>query len=505
MRTDTLRKALARLTKVAGIAITCGGIAAVLAPNSTESAAANGDTRTLHLYHTHTGETIDATFRVDGHYDPEVLRQLNHFLRDWRNNDEISMDPRLFDAIWEAYRSAGATDRVQIYSAYRSPETNAMLRRRSRAVAEHSQHMLGKAMDTTMPGFPMERIREAAMKLQHGGVGWYPSANFVHIDVGGVRSWPRMSYDQLAGLFPDGKTVHIAADGRTLPGYEAARVELAQNGGAEVPPPQQSQGFFAWLFGGGTGGGTAREDEEDRRAPVATSAPAAVASVAPAPATEPQPATAMAYAPPAPAAEAPGVQQVAQAGPDPATAPRVGAIAAVDAAVAPIGDAPLPPRRPSELSILAEDVPLPPARPTTLASLDTAPLRLATASPASDPIGGLITATASGVPMVRASRLPPLITHGTSSARVPDAALAFAGDEPSFARVALPVPRPADLGRTSGLRAATHAPHRHDAAATTTVTRTVAQADDAVPVVAGPRLLGLRKAARMMAASNTAL
>ena len=90
---------------------------AVFAPSSTESAAANGDTRTLHLFHTHTGETIDATFRVDGQYDPAVLRQLNHFLRDWRNNDEHEMDPRLFDAVWEAYRTAGATDRIQIYSA----------------------------------------------------------------------------------------------------------------------------------------------------------------------------------------------------------------------------------------------------------------------------------------------------------------------------------------------------------------------------------------------------
>ncbi|MBE7220687.1 MAG: DUF882 domain-containing protein, partial [Caulobacteraceae bacterium] len=262
--------------------------AAWLAPTATQDAVADGETRTLHLYHTHTGETIDATFRVDGHYDPNVLRQLNHFLRDWRNDDEISMDPRLFDAIWEAYRTAGATDRIQIYSAYRSPETNAMLRRRSKAVAEHSQHMLGKAMDTTMPGFPMSRIREAAMKLQNGGVGWYPSANFVHIDVGGVRSWPRMSYEQLSELFPDGKTVHIASNGQTLPGYEQARLELAQRGQTDLPPAQDSGGFFAWLFGGGgSGGGTAREDEEDRRTAVAAAAPQRVEVAQAAP--EPQP------------------------------------------------------------------------------------------------------------------------------------------------------------------------------------------------------------------------
>ena len=97
------------------------------------------------------------------------------------------MDPRLFDAVWEAYRGAGATQRITVLCGYRSPETNAMLRRRSRAVAEHSQHILGKAMDTTMHGMSMERVRESAARLQMGGVGYYGDTNFVHIDVGGVR------------------------------------------------------------------------------------------------------------------------------------------------------------------------------------------------------------------------------------------------------------------------------------------------------------------------------
>lgn len=210
----------------------------VFLPSSTETAIANGDTRTLYLYHAHTGESIDATYRVDGHYDPAALKKLNWFLRDWRRNEETNMDPRLFDAVWESYRGAGANDRIIVLCGYRSPQTNAMLRRRSRRVAQHSQHMLGKAMDTTMPGVSMEKIRETAMRLQMGGVGYYPSANFVHIDVGGVRAWPRMSYDQLVRLFPDGKTVHIAADGRTLPGYEEARAEIEADGGsAELRPP----------------------------------------------------------------------------------------------------------------------------------------------------------------------------------------------------------------------------------------------------------------------------
>jgi uncharacterized protein YcbK (DUF882 family) len=229
-------------------------MSSIIVPSSTETAVANGDTRTLYFYHSHTGESIEATFRVNGSYDSAVLAKLNYFLRDWRNNDVTRMDPRLFDVIWEVYRTAGVTTQpIVIVSAYRSPQTNAMLRRRSHGVAEHSQHMLGRAMDTTMPGMPMEKIREIGMRLQRGGVGWYPSSNFVHLDVGGIRAWPRMSYDQLARLFPDGKTVHLAADGRALPRYAEARAEIAARGGvmsdvAQAGPAPFS-GLFSWLFG----------------------------------------------------------------------------------------------------------------------------------------------------------------------------------------------------------------------------------------------------------------
>ncbi len=223
----------------------------MIVPSSTETAVANGDTRTLSLYHSHTHESIEAAFRVNGAYDPAVLEKLNYFLRDWRNNDHTRMDPRLFDVIWEVYRTAGASQPIVIVSAYRSPQTNAMLRRRSRGVAEHSQHILGRAMDTTMPGMPMARIREIGMRLQRGGVGWYPSSNFVHLDVASVRAWPRMSYDQLVRLFPDGKTVHLAADGRQLPRYAEARAEIASRGGviSDGPSFAPAAGLFAWLFG----------------------------------------------------------------------------------------------------------------------------------------------------------------------------------------------------------------------------------------------------------------
>ncbi|MGC1864039.1 MAG: DUF882 domain-containing protein, partial [Methylocystis sp.] len=231
----------------------------------TETAAANGDTRTINLFYVHTGESISATYLVNGQYNPAALQQLNWFLRDWRHNEPIEMDPRLFDVVWEAYRSAGAEGEVvTVVSGYRSPQTNAMLRARSRTVAKFSQHMLGKAMDTTMPGMSMSRIREVGMRMQRGGVGYYPTAGtpFVHLDVGNVRAWPRMSYDQLVRLFPDGKTVHLPSNGQPLARYEEAKAEIeARNNGAVVMAPRKSSGgFFAFLFGGG-------EDEGEDAAP----------------------------------------------------------------------------------------------------------------------------------------------------------------------------------------------------------------------------------------------
>jgi uncharacterized protein YcbK (DUF882 family) len=242
---------------------------ATLAPKMTETAVANGDTRTIHLYHAHTHESISATYLVNGQYDAQVLQQLNWFLRDWRRDEPTNMDPRLFDVVWEAYRHAGAGDQVvHVVSAYRSPETNAMLRARSRAVAKYSQHMLGKAMDTTMPGMPMSQIREIGMRMQRGGVGYYPTAGtpFVHLDVGNVRAWPRMNYDELVRLFPDGKTVHLPSNGQPLARYEEARAEIEARGdGAYVVAPRRTfGGFFAMLFGGGGGG---EEDDAEVTAP----------------------------------------------------------------------------------------------------------------------------------------------------------------------------------------------------------------------------------------------
>ena len=229
--------------------------------------AASAETRTLKLYYIHTGEKAEITFKKNGRYLQSGLNQLNRFLRDWRRNEPTKMDPRLFDVVWEAYRSVGARDYIHVVSGYRSPATNEMLRRTRGGQAKKSQHMLGKAMDFFIPGVKLSRLREAGFKIQGGGVGYYPRSGspFVHLDVGNVRAWPRMTRTELARLFPDGKTLHLPADGRPMPGYSQAMAEYKQRRGAPVSIDKSTavasnsrsgKGLLAALFGG------ADEEEE---------------------------------------------------------------------------------------------------------------------------------------------------------------------------------------------------------------------------------------------------
>lgn len=192
----------------------------------TQDAIANGDTRSLTFFHTHTRESATITYRRNGRYDERSLEQLNWLLRDWRVGEPAKMDPRLFDILWEVYQESGSQEPINIISAYRSPQTNGMLRRRSSGVSEHSQHMLGKAMDIRLPDVDTGRLRAIAMRMQYGGVGYYSSSQFVHVDTGNVRAWPRMSQDQLVRLFPDGKTLHLPPSGKPLARYEEAKAEI---------------------------------------------------------------------------------------------------------------------------------------------------------------------------------------------------------------------------------------------------------------------------------------
>jgi len=246
------KKLLAGLLLVAGFMIAAGH--------------AQAETRTLRLYFIHTKERAEITFKRNGRYVKSGLDQINRFLRDWRRNEPANMDPRLLDLVWEVYRESGSRDYINVVSAYRSPQTNAMLRSRSSGVAEKSQHMLGKAMDFFIPDVKLSTLRAIALRKQMGGVGYYPRSGspFVHLDVGGVRYWPRMSRRELASLFPDGKTLYIPSDGKPMPGYKQALASYEarkRNGGsiqvADDTRGNGGRGLLAMLFGGGA------DEEED--------------------------------------------------------------------------------------------------------------------------------------------------------------------------------------------------------------------------------------------------
>jgi len=236
--------------------VTLMGVAGLIGSAGT----AHAESRTLNIEFVHTGERASITFKRNGRYDPKGLKQLNYILRDWRRNEPTKMDPRLFDLVWEVYRQSRAKGYIKVVSAYRSPATNSMLRSRSKGVAKESQHMRGTAMDFYIPGVPLKTLRELGIKMQAGGVGYYPNSGspFVHMDVAGVRAWPRMNRQDLVRLFPDGKTVHIPADGKPLPGYQQALAEYKRRVAsgntimmAEEKSSSRPRNFLAMLFGGG--------------------------------------------------------------------------------------------------------------------------------------------------------------------------------------------------------------------------------------------------------------
>ncbi|WP_417767269.1 DUF882 domain-containing protein, partial [Stappia sp.] len=195
---------------------------ALLLPISIAPALA--ETRTLKLYNTHTHERVSITFKRNGRYLSEGLRDLNRFLRDWRRNEITKMDPELFDLVWEVYKAAGTNEAIHVVSGYRSPATNNMLRSRSRGVAKSSQHTRGRAMDFYIPGVSVAKLRALGLRKEVGGVGFYPTSRspFVHMDTGSVRHWPRMTRSQLAKVFPRGDTIHVPSDGKKMPGYAQA-------------------------------------------------------------------------------------------------------------------------------------------------------------------------------------------------------------------------------------------------------------------------------------------
>jgi uncharacterized protein YcbK (DUF882 family) len=145
--------------------------------------------RSVVLHHAHTGETLRAVYYADGRYLAEGLKAAARHLRDWRRDLAHPVDPKLLDVIWGLRQQLRTAAPVEVLCGYRSPATNAALRRRSRGVARNSLHMEGMAVDLHVPGRSLRELRAAAVKLKGGGVGYYPKSGFVHVDSGTVRYW----------------------------------------------------------------------------------------------------------------------------------------------------------------------------------------------------------------------------------------------------------------------------------------------------------------------------
>jgi uncharacterized protein YcbK (DUF882 family) len=146
--------------------------------------------RVLSLHHLHTDERLTLTYRKGEHYQRSALEQLNRFLRDFRTGEIVNIDPQLFDLLFDVKQTLGHEDAVfEILSGYRSPQTNAMLRRTSGGVAKRSLHMSGKAIDIRISDMPSRSVRDVALRLHRGGVGYYSRSDFVHLDTGNVRRW----------------------------------------------------------------------------------------------------------------------------------------------------------------------------------------------------------------------------------------------------------------------------------------------------------------------------
>ncbi|MES2537107.1 MAG: DUF882 domain-containing protein [Pseudomonadota bacterium] len=145
--------------------------------------------KSLSFYNTHTGEKIKAVYWADGDYQRDGLADINRVLRDHRNDQIKEISPALLDFLHNVGNEVDANQAIHIISGYRSPATNTMLAERSGGVARHSMHLEGKAIDIRVPGRDLSQVRAAALKLQGGGVGYYPRSNFVHLDVSRVRQW----------------------------------------------------------------------------------------------------------------------------------------------------------------------------------------------------------------------------------------------------------------------------------------------------------------------------
>ncbi len=209
-------------------------------------AFSGGETRTLSLYHVHTKESITITYMKDGKYVPSAMKKLNYFLRDWRRNEAVTISPRTIDLMWELHADLGSKAPIHIVCGYRSPKTNAFLKKIGRNVARKSQHMAGHAIDLYFPDVPTVKIRNSALVRQVGGVGYYRSGGgptgFLHIDSGRIRHWgPAISQVQMAKIMRDyRKTVGARLNKKGM--KAVPEVEIAEADATAAGLPSQQEG-----------------------------------------------------------------------------------------------------------------------------------------------------------------------------------------------------------------------------------------------------------------------
>ena len=166
-----------------------GAAAALLALPLGSAAARTPVRRSLSFVHTHTGERLAAVYFQDGQYQAGELERINRLLRDFRTGDVHPIDTGVLDILADLRVLADHGEPYEVISGYRSPQTNAALRRHATGVAEHSLHLQGRAIDVRLPGFPTDKLRALALGMGRGGVGFYPQTDFVHLDNGCVRCW----------------------------------------------------------------------------------------------------------------------------------------------------------------------------------------------------------------------------------------------------------------------------------------------------------------------------
>jgi uncharacterized protein YcbK (DUF882 family) len=178
-----------RALRLLGCGATAVGLMHAGAGHALASAPAATGTRRLVFHNTHTSETVRADFCIDGRYCSEGLARIDHVLRDHRSGDVHPIDRNLLDLLHDVATRAGRDAEFEVISGYRSPASNAMLHARSGGVARRSLHMDGRAIDVRLVGYDLAKLRDQALAMERGGVGYYRASQFVHLDTGRVRTW----------------------------------------------------------------------------------------------------------------------------------------------------------------------------------------------------------------------------------------------------------------------------------------------------------------------------